>query len=107
MHKKTLKQSRRSLFATESATKQNHRDGCFCTLISPSARHISKLYTAAALAPVANKLFNLSGTKSFPWAVKSSLVVPVHKFTDHISPSITTDQNTLQYRERYMHGIPK
>lgn len=84
-------------------------DGCFCTLISPSARHISKLYTAAALAPVANKMFNLSGTKSFPWAVKSSLVVPVHKFTDHISPSITTDQNTLQYRERYnvMHGIPK
>lgn len=48
------------------------------------------------------KMFNLSGTKSFPWAVKSLLVVPVHKFTDHISPSITTDQNTLQYRERYI-----
>ena len=68
-----------SLLTLLDVTKASGPDGI--------SAHMLKA-TAATIAPVVTKLFNLSiSTGSFPWTAKSSLVVPVPKSTDHTSPS--------------------
>ena len=74
-----------SLLTSPDVTKASGPDGISACMLKA---------TAATIAPVVTKLFNLSiSTGPFPWTAKSSLVVPVPKSTDHTYIcSLVTDE---------------